>query len=50
MVVLGPYESGPAVVGSYLVGLLSGGKSVVCLVPEGSSIIKSKFFIEEYVS
>ena len=30
-------------------GLLSGYESVVCLVPEGGSIVKSQFFIENDV-
>jgi hypothetical protein len=30
-------------------GLLSGYETVVCLVPEGGSIIKSQFFIENDV-
>ena len=36
--------------GLYLGGLLSGCKSIVRLVPEGGSIVKSKFFIKEDVS
>ena len=31
-------------------GLLSGYETVVCLVPEGGSIIKSQFFIKNDVS
>ena len=30
-------------------GLLSGYETVVCLVPEGGSIVKSQFFIENDV-
>ena len=30
-------------------GLLSGYETVVCLVPEGGSIIKSQFFVENDV-
>ena len=30
-------------------GLLSGYETVVCLVPDGSSIVKSQFFIENDV-
>ena len=45
-----PWESGPAVVGLYLGGLFSGCESVVCLVPKGGSVVKSKFFVEKNVS
>ena len=31
-------------------GLLSGYETVVCLVPEGGSIVKSQFFIKNDVS
>ena len=31
-------------------GLLSGYETVVCLVPEGGSIVKSQFFIKKDVS
>ena len=34
----------------YLDGLLSGYKTVVCLVPEGGSIDKFQFFIKNDVS
>ena len=30
-------------------GLLSGNETVVCLVPEGGSIVKSQFFIKDDV-
>ena len=32
--------------GFNLDGLLSGNETVVCLVPEGGSIVKSQFFIK----
>ena len=38
-----------AIVGLDLDCLFSGCESVVRLVPEGGSIVKSEFFIEEYV-
>jgi hypothetical protein len=37
-------------VGFYLGGLLPGDEAIVCLVPEGGSIIKSQFFIKNDVS
>jgi hypothetical protein len=37
-------------VGLYLGGLLSGSESIVRLVPEWGSIVKSKFLFKEYVS
>ena len=36
--------------GFYLGGLLPGDEAIVCLVPEGGSIIKSQFFIKNDVS
>ena len=36
--------------GCYVGGLLSGDEAIVCLVPEGGSIIKSQFFIKNDVS
>ena len=45
-----PWEGRATMMGSYLGGLLSGCEAVVCLVPEGGSIVESKFFIEEDVS
>ena len=56
MVVLGsrelgePWEVGASVVGFYLGGLLSGYEAILCLVPEGGSIIKSQFFNNNDVS
>ena len=34
----------------YLGGLLPGDEAIMCLVPEGGSIIKSQFFIKNDVS
>ena len=44
-----PWEGGAAVVVFDLDGLLSGCETVVCLVPEGGSIVKSQFFIKNDV-
>ena len=44
-----PWEGGAAVVVFNLDGLLSGYETVVCLVPEGGSIAKSQFFVENDV-
>ena len=44
-----PWEGGAAVVVFDLDGLLSGCETVVCSVPEGGSIVKSQFFIQNDV-
>ena len=44
-----PWEGGAAVVGFYSGGLLSGYETIMCMVPEGGSIIKSQFFIKNDV-